>query len=167
MMAYWIDTGLSAKMAIMQRPKGGAQLDDEIRALRSQGAGVLVSLLTADEVFELALEHEPALCALNGIVFRSFPIRDRSVPESPQAFLGLIHKLHGDLLQGHRIVAHCRAGIGRSSLLLASLLRREGLSALDAFHRITQARGMLVPDTPEQLHWVESLKLPTPGSSVE
>ncbi len=158
-MAYWIDTGLSAKLAIMQRPNGGAQLAGEIRSLKRQGAGVLVSLLTADEEIELELEHERAACALYGITFRSFPIPDRSVPESPQAFLRLIETLHHDLLQGQGIVAHCRAGIGRSSLLLASLLRREGFSAADAFHRITHARGMLVPDTAEQLRWVESLKL--------
>ncbi len=162
-MAYWIDTGLSIKLAIMQRPKGGAELDGEILSLKRQGAGVLVSLLTAEEEMELGLEQERAACAVYGITFRSFPIPDRAVPASSQDFLRLIDTLHYDLLQGKSIVAHCRAGIGRSSLLAASLLRREGLSAADAFHRITHARGMLVPDTAEQLRWVESLH----GWSVE
>ncbi len=37
-------------------------------------------------------------------------------------------------------------------------VRREGLSTDDAFRRITQARRALVPDTPEQLRWVEALR---------
>lgn len=38
-------------------------------------------------------------------------------------------------------------------------MHREGLSVDDAFRRITQARGALVPDTAEQLRWVENLHL--------
>ena len=158
-MAYWIETGIPAKLAIMPKPNGGKHLEGEIRLLKREGADVLVSLLTPDEEFDLGLEHERAACDGHGIRFRSFPIPDRGIPESTEAFLSFIETLHNDLLQGRSIVAHCFAGIGRASLLLASLLRREGLSADDAFRRITQARRALVPDTPEQLRWVENLRL--------
>jgi protein-tyrosine phosphatase len=158
-MAYWIDTGIPAKLAIMPRPNGGKHLEGEIRLLKREGTDVLVSLLTPEEDIELALEHEHAACSGHGIRFRSFPIPDRDIPASTEAFLKFLETLHEDLLQGRSIVAHCRAGIGRSSLLLASLLRRQGLSTDDAFRRITHARGMLVPDTPEQLRWVENLPL--------
>jgi len=158
-MAYWIETGISAKLAIMPKPNGGKLLEDEIRLLKREGADVLVSLLTPAEEFDLGLEHERAACSGHGIRFRSFPIPDRDVPASTADFLKFIDTLHYDLLQGRSIVAHCRAGIGRSSLLLAALLRREGLSTDDAFRRITQARNALVPDTPAQLRWVESLPL--------
>jgi protein-tyrosine phosphatase len=158
-MAYWIETGIPAKLAIMPAPRGGRHLEGEIRSLKREGADVLVSLLTSEEDEALALEYERAACSGHGIEFRSFPIPDRRVPTSTEAFLRFIDTLHYDLLQGQSIVAHCRAGIGRSSLLLAALLRREGLSTDDAFRRITQARRMLVPDTPEQLRWVENLNL--------
>lgn len=157
-MAYWIETGISAKLAIMQRPNGGKYLEGEIRSLKREGADVLVSLLTPEEE-ELALEHERAACSGQGIKFRSFPIPDRRVPTSAEDFLRFIDSLHHDLLQGQSIVAHCRAGIGRSALLLAALMHREGLTVDDAFRRITQARGALVPDTAEQLRWVENLHL--------
>jgi protein-tyrosine phosphatase len=157
-MAYWIETGLPAKLAIMPKPSGGRHLDAEIRNLKREGADVLVSLLPPDEEFDLGLEHERAACSGHGILFRSFPISDRGIPSSTEAFLSFIDTLHNDLVEGRSIVAHCFAGIGRSSLLLASLLRREGLSTDDAFRRITQARGTLVPDTPEQLRWVDNLR---------
>ena len=158
-MAYWIETGLPAKLAIMPAPNGGNRLDNEIRTLKREGASVLVSLLPPNEAFDLGLEHERAACYGHGILFRNFPIPDRGIPESTEAFLSFLEILHNDLLKNRTIVAHCFAGIGRSSLLLASLLRREGLSADDAFRRITQARRALVPDTPEQLRWVENLTL--------
>ena len=158
-MAYWIETGLPAKLAIMPKPSGGRHLDAEIRNLKREGADVLVSLLPPDEEFDLGLEHERAACDGHGILFRNFPIPDRGIPESTEAFLSFLEILHNDLLKNRTIVAHCFAGIGRSSLLLASLLRREGLAADDAFRRITQARRALVPDTPEQLRWVENLPL--------
>jgi protein-tyrosine phosphatase len=158
-MAYWIETGTSAKLAIMPKPDGGKHLDAEIRLLKREGTDVLVSLLPLDEAFSLGLERERAACEGHGILFRNFPIPDRGIPTSTEAFLQFLDVLHRDLLSGRSIVAHCYAGIGRSALLLASLLRREGLSADDAFRRITQARNALVPDTPAQLRWVENLRL--------
>ena len=157
-MAYWIETGLPAKLAIMPAPSGGKRMEDQIRLLKREGADVLVSLLPSDEALDLGLEHERAACDGHGILFRNFPIPDRGIPDSTEAFLKFVEILHNDLLKNRSIVAHCFAGIGRSSLLLAALLRREGLSADDAFRRITQARRALVPDTPAQLHWVENLR---------
>jgi protein-tyrosine phosphatase len=158
-MAYWIDTGSTARLAIMPMPRGGNHLDDEIRTLKREGVHVLVSLLPPEEAADFGLEHEHAACSAGGIRFRNFPIPDRCVPDSAEAFLRFIDTLHHDLLQGRSIAVHCRAGIGRSALLLASLLLREGLSADDAFRRISYARGMQTPDTPEQLRWVENLRL--------
>ena len=157
-MAYWIETDTPAKLAIMPAPNGGRHLENEIRNLNRECANVLVSLLPPDEEFELGLEHERAACDGHGILFRNFPIPDRGIPESTEAFLSFIETLHNDLLKNRSVAAHCFAGIGRSSLLLAALLRREGLSTDDAFRRITQARRALVPDTPAQLHWVENLR---------
>lgn len=158
-MAYWIETGIPARLAIMPRPNGGRYLEDEMRALQREGAGVLVSLLTPEEEIELDLQDERAACSAYGMRFRCFPIPDHDVPGSAEAFLRLIETLHRDLLQGQGIVAHCRGGIGRSSLLLASLLCREGLSASEAFRRISHARRMRTPETPEQLRWVEEICL--------
>ena len=158
-MAYWIDTDSTAKLAIMPMPHGGNRLDDEIRTLKREGVQVLVSLLPPEEAADFGLEHEEAACFARGIQFRRFPVPDHSVPDSAEAFLRFIDTLHYDLLQGRSIAVHCRAGIGRSALLLAALLRREGLTADDAFRRISYARGMQTPDTPEQLRWVENLSL--------
>jgi hypothetical protein len=48
-------------------------------------------------------------------------------------------------------------GIGRSTLIAASVLRHFELSMEEAFSRIGAARGLPVPDTEQQRLWVAAL----------
>ena len=155
-MPYWLKLPTPAKLAIVPRPRGGDWLEDEIRNLRRDGIDVLVSLLTPEEENELGLNGEAVACREGNIEFRNFPIPDRQFPASTQAFRDFVGELRVLRLQGKNIGAHCRAGIGRSSLLLASLLTTEGHSADDAFDMISEARQLRVPDTPEQVEWVRN-----------
>ena len=118
-------------------------------------AGLIVSLLEPAEAHELGLSDEAALCQAAGLDFVSYPIADRGLPHSQTATLALVDRLAARLAQGGRIGIHCRASIGRSGLLAASLLVREGETAGKAFARISQARGLQCPDTAEQIAWVE------------
>jgi protein-tyrosine phosphatase len=56
---------------------------------------------------------------------------------------------------GQAIVLHCRMGIGRSSLIAASVLTTLGIAPSEAFALITTARGRSIPDTDEQRQWVD------------
>ncbi len=158
-MAYWIELDSKARLATAARPRGGDWLETEMAQLRRERADILVSLLTDDEVIELGLSQEADECKIAGIDFRNFPIPDRDVPASTEDFRKFIAELHAELRGGKSIVAHCRAGIGRSSLLIASLLKLEGMTAAEAFRRISVARGLPVPDTQRQVKWVEQLIL--------
>lgn len=90
--------------------------------------------------------------------FRAFPITDRGLPDSVEEFLTLVAWLHGELQGGRGIGVHCRAGIGRSSLLAACLLVKSGFSASAAFGAISRARGIEVPDTPAQAAWLGAMQ---------
>jgi protein-tyrosine phosphatase len=130
-------------------------LEDEIRALKSEGVDVIVSALEADEVAELELLQEEAFCRAAGIEFLSFPIPDRSLPESAGQFEAFVDSADRHLSEGKAVVVHCRAGIGRSTMIAASLLLRHGFSTAESFALLEKARGFPVPDTPEQREWVE------------
>ncbi len=159
---YWIDTGDLAKtasgallrMAVVPCPAGGKQLAMEVRRLREQGIDTLVSLLSAEEVRVLRLEAEERVCREAGVDYRWFPVTDHSIPESMEEFRVLVEQLQRDLRSGKGVGAHCYAGIGRSCMLLACLLCLEGLSAEEAFARLSVARGLQVPDTWLQSEWV-------------
>ncbi len=53
-------------------------------------------------------------------------------------------------------VVHCRAGIGRSAVVAAGILLQAAFGPEEAFARVSEVRGVDVPDTDEQHNWVVS-----------
>jgi len=147
---YWIEHPFAQRLAITARPRAGDWIEDEIDHWHLEGIGLVVSLLEPDEAAELGLQRERALCLACGIDFLSFPIPDRGVPDRHDA-LTFLRQVRG---AGKPVAFHCRAGIGRSSLMAASLLALDGLDADEAFALIRSARGVAVPDTEGQRLWV-------------
>jgi protein-tyrosine phosphatase len=147
---YWINS----QLAIVPGPRGGDWLDDEMSALRQAGVAVVVSMLEEPEARDLGLEREGAAAKQAGLAFVSYPIPDRGVPKL-QSFLEFLAGLEKELANGKRIGVHCRGCIGRSSVVAASLLIRSGIPVEDVWKRIEVARGCPVPDTMEQLEWVQ------------
>jgi len=150
---YWIPVS-AGRLAIMARPRAGEWLRDEIHAWREAGIERVVSLLEPAEVRDLELDDEARLCAAAGIEFISFPIRDRGVPSSVPVATTFVEALASSLQTGSSVAIHCRAGIGRSSLIAACILHRLGVAPDEAFEMISRARGVAVPDTPEQKEWL-------------
>jgi protein-tyrosine phosphatase len=124
-----------------------------MKRLRTAGVDVIVSLLTAEEINELDLSREHDLAVQHGVEYLSFPIEDRRVPASVASVREFVLGLHRELESGKSLAVHCRAGIGRSSLIAACVLVEQGASVNDAFDRIQLARGCSVPDTEEQRDW--------------
>jgi len=144
------------RLSTMARPRGHDWLDDELTGLRSAGVDVLVSALTPPERDELGLTALAPAAGRAGLEFVPVPIPDLSVPELP-AVLPTLRALAARLHDGAYVVTHCRAGIGRSSLLAASLLVLNGATPDSAWAAIQEARGLAVPDTPEQRAWTDRL----------
>jgi protein-tyrosine phosphatase len=147
------------RLGIASRPRPDDWLQTDMEQLKREGVDTLISLLTSEEASELGLEHEAAACEAAGISFYNFSIPDRGVPESVSGFLAFARSIHSLASSGRAVADHCRACIGRSSVLLATVMRMEGFSAEEAFDRISQARGLRVPDTEEQAAWVARLPL--------
>lgn len=152
---FSIQTSSPGHLSTMARPRGGDWLLDEIIAIREAGVDILVSLLTADEVDELDLSREATYCQSQQITFLSFPIPDLTAPPFSPPTFAFLTQLQTLLSEGKHVAIHCRMGIGRSSLIAASLLVLQGFSPDRAFDLISAARGHIVPDTPEQRSWVE------------
>lgn len=151
---YWIDVAEPGRVAISAKPRAGDWLADEIGRWRLSGVNHVVSLLEAHEVHELGLQSEGIVCEAEGITFLGFPIIDRGVPESMARTRTLAASCAEAILNGESVLIHCRAGIGRSSLIAACVLASLGIAPDEAFDRIRAARGTLVPDTQGQTDWV-------------
>jgi protein-tyrosine phosphatase len=151
---YWISGPSSGRLAIMPCPNGGNWLKEHVRRLRAEGVDIVVSLLPLREAAYLDLLEESAVCQVNGITYLSFPIEDRTAPHSKAEVAEFVETLAEALDQGKAVAIHCRAGIGRSSLIAACVLVRNGMSTPKAFALIHSARECDVPDTPIQRKWV-------------
>jgi protein-tyrosine phosphatase len=154
---YWIDGIKTGRLGIMPRPRGGDWLEDEVRSLKASGVDTVVSLLEREEITELEIGEEAALCQAHDISYLSFPIRDRSVPPSKREALNFARILFNLTREGKTVVIHCRQGVGRSALVAACVMSLCGISTDEAFERIEKARGCPVPDTVEQRAWAARL----------
>jgi protein-tyrosine phosphatase len=149
---YWITPTLS----IVPRPKGGSSLREEMVAMRTAGIDVVVSMLELPEARELGLDEEEIEARRAGMRFISFPVVDHGTPSDTEQFQRLLAALDKAIRAGKRIGIHCRACIGRSSILAASLLMRSGAGIDQAWQQVRNARGTSVPETPEQRLWVQN-----------
>jgi protein-tyrosine phosphatase len=153
---YPIPGPWNGQLAILARPRGGDWLEDEIRGWRSAGIEIVVSLLELEEQDELGLTEEGPLAEAHDIRFVSFPILDRAVPQSLSATAALLAKVREALDNGKSVGVHCRQGIGRSSLIAGGVLIVSGAEPRAALETVARARGVPVPDTPEQKAWLEN-----------
>jgi protein-tyrosine phosphatase len=151
---YWIEGPWPGKLAISARPRGGDWLEDEIAGWRTAGVDAVFSLLTRQENQDLQLVAEADVAQARGLRFLSLPIEDRGVPAFLEEASQAVGKVGELLRQGRNVAVHCRQGIGRSGMIAAALLVKEGRSPDDAMKMISDVRGLPVPETPEQREWV-------------
>lgn len=157
MTTYQIEGPWRGQLAIVPRPRGEDWLADEALAWKAEGFDVVVSLLTTEEMKELGLVDEAKVSRTLGLQFYQLQIPDLGVPSSMAVAQEFLERLISELAAGKKIAVHCRQGIGRSGLVAASLLSLSGIDPETAFQRVSAARGLPVPETPEQKSWVTRL----------
>jgi protein-tyrosine phosphatase len=155
---YWIRHDDEPHLAIVARPRGEDWLEDDLAKLKRGGIDILVSLLQEPEAIDLGLHSEGQLAEQCGMEFISYPIPDRETPGDPASFRQLITRLTNAIRSGKRVGAHCRASIGRSTVVTAAVLVELGIRPNDALVLIRIARGYPVPDTIEQQEWIRRLR---------
>jgi protein-tyrosine phosphatase len=153
---YWIRDIEPLKLAIMPRPRAGDWLVDEITGWHNAGIAIVVSLLEDWEVRDLDLLKERGLCESYDITYISYPIPDRGVPKSISETRVFARELVNQLRLGFGIAIHCRAGIGRSSVIAGCILSILGFEPKEAIRVLTRARKVPVPDTQIQEEWLDT-----------
>jgi hypothetical protein len=68
-----------------------------------------------------------------------------------------VGRITGFLEEGKNVAVHCRQGVGRSGLIAAGALMSSGIATEEAIDLVGIARGLTVPETPDQLEWLRHL----------
>jgi protein-tyrosine phosphatase len=152
---HWLSGHWAGKLALAARPRGGDWLPDELESWKRSGVQAILSLLTPDEEQELGLADEAKEAKRIGLRFSSYPIEDRGVPKSEAELGRMLDTVNGSLRAGRNVLVHCRQGIGRTGLVAACLLVKNGMSPGAAVDAVSAARGVAVPETVEQREWIE------------
>lgn len=145
-------TGTASRVAWLR------DLDTDLRDLRERfGTDVLVPLLRGYELHLLSIPDLEPRAARMGITVRSFGIDDGSVPERARdaAFVDLIDALRTDLAAGRSVTVHCRGGLGRTGLVAACLLTRQGVAPAEAISTVRRHRPGAI-ETREQERYVHA-----------
>ncbi len=152
---YWLDEAWPGKLALAARPRGGDWLTDDIANWKRAGISSVLSLLTPEEEEDLDLRDEGREAKRQGLDFISFPIPDLQVPSSEAKLALVLNEVSSVLSAGKNVIVHCRQGIGRSGLVAACVLVRNGMSPGAAVEKVSAARGVSVPETREQREWID------------
>lgn len=154
---YWVDGSFPGRLAVAERPRGGPWMDDDLRAMKAAGVTMLVSALGEKERRETQLHELDLACASAGVAFRGMPLPNLLTPDLSSTW-PLLEEFADEVRGGGGLAAHCHAGIGRSPLIVASVLVVLGVAAKDAWTKVEEARGRAVPDTVAQRRWVHDLE---------
>jgi len=83
----------------------------------------------------------------------------------PEELHRLMTQLTDDLKAGHRIVVHCRGGIGRTGLVCSCILVASGMDADSAMNLVKLKRGRCVPETEAQTNMIRQFAATHPKNA--
>lgn len=153
---YPVPISMKGKLIIVSRPVGNEFLEESIEFLKKEKISILVSALERKEEIELGLLNEKEFCEKKGIQFFSFPMEDRSVPESISSIKNFAYRLKEKIFAGESVGIHCRASIGRASLISACILHAFGYDVDSTLKLLSESRKRTIPDTKEQEDWIRN-----------
>lgn len=122
------------------RKDRGRDLDADLAALRAEGASVLVTLTTQEELAWAGVPDLETRARGAGFETIALPIRDQEAP-SDAAMDELTIAIRAHLDAGRTVVVHCMGGLGRSGLVAACVLVDRGRSPSEALVAVREARG--------------------------
>lgn len=139
---YWLYEGIMAGSA---RPGGEVgrygtvpqgktlmeSIDDDLRWLRSQGIGAILSLTETPLPTDALERHEIAALHL--------PIDDQTAPTQVE-LLAALDFIDQQRVIGRAVLVHCRIGEGRTGSILAAYLIRQGATPEDALAQLRAIR---------------------------
>jgi protein-tyrosine phosphatase len=91
-----------------------------------------------------------------------FPIHDLNAPTLEHTE-PMLHDLLERIGRGEHLLMHCAAGIGRTGMIAACILVRQGMTVQDSLERVRTSRPGAGPEVGPQLDLVRAVAAARPG----
>ncbi len=160
--AYWVEPG---RFLAGEYPAVGPDeaVRGRIRRLLDAGIDCFIDL-TAPGELESYERWLPGPYGRDAVTYLRKPIRDHGLPELAAHTVEILDEIDAALAAGRRIYLHCRAGIGRTNLVVGCWLARHGAqgdAALDRLNELWSTSGRAqdwpaVPETDAQVEYVRA-----------
>lgn len=170
--SYWVEPRL---LLAGEYPTGAAdpaEVKSRLQQLLACGVTTFIDLTRELEMHAYA--PQVAELSARPIHHLRFPILDHSIPERPQVVVDALNAIDAAHRRGECVYVHCRAGIGRTGVVIAAYLMRRGLDNEQAFDRLQTLwqecgrakRWPIVPETDEQIEYVRRWHEPGQATSA-
>lgn len=152
---YHIPTRQVGQIYAFPGPLTNRVKDFAVKHLNTLGVEIVVNLLSESENKVHALKNQRKTYEALNIQLEEFPIQDFNTPASSDNFKKLIRFLRDEVIAGKSIGIHCMAGVGRTGILVVSLLGALGMGTQEAMQHVSLHRECKIPDTEEQMQWLQ------------
>ena len=123
---------------ISNSPGETNSIEEDIKKAANFKISTILSLLEDHEIESLKLERLHLLLSEINIVYYRYPISDFNVPNTEN--ISTLDTILSDLLDrltvGDNVLIHCKAGLGRSGMISALLLKKFGMTADKAIEQV-------------------------------
>jgi protein-tyrosine phosphatase len=137
-------------------------LERDLRGFSELGVARIVCLLPDAELESLGAGELPRLAAEHGLGFDHFPLVDGHAPADGAGFAELVEATLAELRTARTVVAHCRAGFGRTGTFAACCLVASGVPPTEAITQVRSVRRYAI-ETAAQEAFVQRFRRADPS----
>jgi len=142
------------RLGICALPGSWNLLEDDLETIADWQADVVVTMTEQREMNGAGVGDLGQRLEAAGIEWHHLPVRDFNglSGDSADVWESLSATLHRHLDDGRHVLVHCRAGLGRSGMVVMRLLVERGIPPEQALTRLRTVRPGAV-ETPTQRAW--------------